>query len=103
MTFSTLGFHLAGTFDAAGLPVTAKATLGWRHAYGDTDPTALFAFTGSTEFEVAGVPVTRDAAVVDAGFDVHVTPNTTLGISYGGQFGRGATDQSAHGTLAVSF
>jgi len=26
-----------------------------------------------------------------------------LGVSYGGQFGRNATDQSAHGTLAVSF
>jgi len=104
VTFSTLGVHLASTFDAAGLPVTARATLGWRHAYGDTDPASLFTFAGgSSVFEVAGVPVTRDAAVVEAGFDVHLTSNTTLGLSYGGQFGRDAVDQSAHGTLAVSF
>ncbi|MDQ0395721.1 autotransporter domain-containing protein [Labrys monachus] len=104
VTFSTLGFHLAGTFETAGLPVTAKATLGWRHAYGETTPTSLFAFSGgSSQFEVAGLPVTRDAAIVDTGLDVHLTPSTTFGVSYGGQFGRNAIDQSAKGTLAVSF
>ncbi|MDQ0396421.1 autotransporter domain-containing protein [Labrys monachus] len=104
VTFSTLGFHLAGTFETAGLPVTARATLGWRHAYGETTPTSLFAFSGgSSQFEVAGLPVTRDAAIVDAGLDVHLTPSTTFGVSYGGQFGRNAIDQSAKGTLTVDF
>ncbi|MDQ0390285.1 autotransporter domain-containing protein [Labrys monachus] len=104
VTFSTLGFHLAGTFETGGLPVTAKATLGWRHAYGETTPTSLFAFSGgSSAFEVAGLPVTRDAAIVDAGLDVHLTPSTTLGVSYGGQFGRRTIDQSAKGTLTVNF
>ena len=58
---------------------------------------------GSSAFTVAGVPIAQNALVVDAGFDVKLTPSAVLGFSYGGQFGSGVTDQSVKANLAVNF
>lgn len=78
---------------------TARATAGWRHACGDIVPLALQAFAGSSSFTIAGVPIARDAAVAEFGFDVNVAPDATLGLSYGGQYAGHAVDQA----VKVSF
>ncbi|MES2032160.1 MAG: autotransporter domain-containing protein [Pseudomonadota bacterium] len=61
--------------------------LGWRHAFGDVTPTSIMTFAGGSPFTVAGVPIAANAAVADLGFDINVTPNATLGVTYGGQCG----------------
>jgi uncharacterized protein with beta-barrel porin domain len=45
-------YRLAGQFIADNV----HATLGWRHAFGDTMPLSTQAFAGSDAFTVAGVP-----------------------------------------------
>lgn len=62
------GLHLyragrIGAFLRAGIGVS------WRHAFGDTTPLATHVFAGSDAFTVAGVPIARDAAVIEAGLD----------------------------------
>lgn len=85
------------------MTATARGMLGWRHAFGVTTPLSRFMLAGSSPFGIAGVPIAKDAAVFDAGLDVAISRSTTLGLSYGGQFGSGAMDQSVKGDLAVRF
>ncbi|MCZ8547801.1 autotransporter outer membrane beta-barrel domain-containing protein, partial [Mesorhizobium qingshengii] len=102
-TFTTLGLRGSTDFALGGMNATARGTLGWRHAFGDVTPTSSFAFAGGDAFTIAGVPIARDAAVIEAGFDLQMSANATLGLSYSGQFGGGAVDNSAKVNLGVKF
>lgn len=66
-------------------------------------PFSTFAFAGGNAFNIAGVPIARDAAVVDAGMDFVIAKGATVGIFYNGQFGNAATDQSVRGNLVIKF
>jgi outer membrane autotransporter protein len=104
VTFTTLGLRASTGFDLGnGMTATARGMLGWRHAFGDVTPTSTMAFAGGSPFTVAGVPIARNGAVADLGFDVNVTPDAVLGLTYGGQFGSGVTDQTLRGNFAVRF
>ncbi|RVB66166.1 autotransporter domain-containing protein, partial [Mesorhizobium sp. M7A.F.Ca.CA.004.06.1.1] len=102
-TFTTLGLRASAGFDLGGVQATAQGTLGWRHAFGDTTPTADMAFAGGDLFTIAGVPIARDTAIVGAGLDFRIADRTTLGISYSGQFGKKAADQGVRATMQVRF
>ncbi|MBN9218983.1 MAG: autotransporter domain-containing protein [Mesorhizobium sp.] len=102
-TFSTLGIRASTDFSLSGVPVTARGTLGWRHAFGDVTPTSTLAFSGSDAFSIAGTPIARDAAVIEAGLDFAVTGKATLGLTYSGQFGNGSSDNGFKARLGVEF
>ncbi|WP_258584586.1 autotransporter outer membrane beta-barrel domain-containing protein [Mesorhizobium sp. AR02] len=102
-TFTTLGLRGSTDFALGGIDATARGMLGWRHAFGDVTPTSTFAFAGGDAFTIAGVPIARDAAVVEAGLDLKMSANATLGLSYSGQFGGGTTDNGAKANLSVKF
>jgi outer membrane autotransporter protein len=103
-TFTTLGLRAATTFTLGGASLTARGTLGWRHAFGDVTPLAGLRFAaGGNGFGIGGVPIARNAAVIEAGLDYAITPNATLGLSYGGQFGSGLADHSARANFNVRF
>ncbi|ALM83092.1 autotransporter domain-containing protein [Bordetella sp. N] len=91
---STLGLRAQTTFESGSAHGRLYATAGWRHSYGDLDPTTTMAFDGSQSFSVAGAPIARDAAVVSLGADIAVTRSTTVGVNYGGQFGGGNRQNS---------
>jgi outer membrane autotransporter protein len=104
MTFITLGLRASTTFDLNGASLTARGMLGWRHAFGDTAPdTAMRFAAGGDSFTIAGVPIARDAAVVEVGLDLNLTPNAAFGISHGGQFSSDATDQTFKANFNVKF
>ncbi|MGN6772489.1 MAG: autotransporter outer membrane beta-barrel domain-containing protein, partial [Rhizobiaceae bacterium] len=96
-TFTTLGVRASTGFDLGGMTATARGMVGWRHAFGDTTPlaTPAFAFAGANSFTIAGVPIAKDAAVLEAGLDFAISDRATLGLSYSGQFGSNATDNGA--------
>jgi fibronectin-binding autotransporter adhesin len=102
-TFSTLGLRASTDFELGGMIATAKGTLGWRHAFGDTTPLAAFEFAGGNAFTIAGAPIARDAAVVEAGLDLAIGPAAALGVFYSGQFASRASDQSIHANFSVKF
>lgn len=102
-TFTTLGLRASTTFDLGGASLTAKGMLGWRHAFADETPLSTMRFAGGDAFSIAGVPIARDAGVIEAGLDYAIAPNATLGIVYGGQFGSGDTDQSIRANFNMKF
>ncbi|HMF68818.1 MAG TPA: autotransporter domain-containing protein, partial [Phyllobacterium sp.] len=73
------------------------------HAFGDVTPQARLAFAGGQAFDVEGLPIAEDAGIVEAGFDIGIGANTTLGLGYTGQFSQRANDNAVKGDLTVRF
>ncbi|MEH2513651.1 outer membrane autotransporter protein [Nitrobacteraceae bacterium AZCC 1564] len=95
-TYSTLGLRGA---TALTQTLTARGTLGWRHAFGDVTPLATLAFQSGSPFTLAGSPIARDALIAEAGLDYAVAPNAFLGVSWSGQF----ADQSHTNAIKGNF
>ncbi|WP_181172297.1 autotransporter domain-containing protein [Mesorhizobium sp. B2-2-3] len=101
--YSTPGLRASTSFALHGIDLTVRGGLAWRHAFGEVDPEATLAFAGSNPFSVAGVPIARDAAVVEAGLDLAISRSASLGISYAGQLAHDRQDHAFKANLAVSF
>jgi outer membrane autotransporter protein len=100
-TYTTLGVRGA---TALTNTLTARGTLGWRHALGDITPVAALAFqSGGAAFSLAGSPIARDALVAEAGLDVAVASNISLGVSWTGQFADKAHDNTVKGNFTWRF
>ncbi|KZL06558.1 Extracellular serine protease precursor [Pseudovibrio sp. Ad26] len=102
------------TFTSIGLRADARANLGqftaklsaqaaWQHAFGDVTPVVNHAFAGGEDFSVAGIPIARDALLLNLGASVDLGRNTTLGLAYDGRFGSGFTDQGLKANIALKF
>lgn len=101
--YSTLGLRASTSLSIQGMDLTVRGGLAWRHAFGDVDPSVTMAFAGSTAFTVAGLPIARDAAMVEAGLDLAIGRSTKLGVAYTGQLAEDSQDHSFRGVLAVTF
>lgn len=102
-TFTTLGLRASAPLQFGATTASLRGTLGWRHAYGDITPESTQYFAGSNAFTVEGVAIAKDAALVEAGFDVAITEASTFGLSYVGQFGSDTTQNGFNATLNVKF
>ncbi|OMQ41492.1 autotransporter domain-containing protein [Ensifer sp. 1H6] len=102
-TFTTLGLRAASSFDLGGVLATARGTIGWKHAFGDTLPLSSNGFSSASTFTIAGVPIAEDAAVLEAGLDFALTPDANLGLIYAGQFASGVSDQTFKANLSLKF
>jgi len=103
-TFTTLGLRSATGFDLGGARTMLRVGAGWRHAFGDAAPsTAMRYRAGGNAFSVAGLPLIGDAALIDAGLDIAISGRTSIGISYGGQFGKRLSDQTGRASLTFRF
>ena len=98
--YTTLGLRLGRQVTDT---VRIHGMAGWRHVFGDIDPTTTFTLAGSTPFTVAGVPIAEDALVIQAGFEVEVSDSLTFGAGYDGQFGDGSTANQFEGHLRLWF
>ncbi len=103
VTFTTLGARLSHNFTLGTAEAAAWGMAGWRHAFGDTTPFATHVFAGGDLFTVAGVPVGKDVALIEAGLDVKLSPTAVIGLSYSGQYASGARDQAVKTFLNLSF
>ncbi|TXL73683.1 autotransporter domain-containing protein [Vineibacter terrae] len=102
--FTTLGVRAAAqVWNDDSKTLTVRGTLGWRHAFGDVTPAARLAFAGGASFGVEGVPIARDAAVIEAGFDLEIGKSLTIGAVYAGVVSGDAQDHSIKGNLAYRF
>lgn len=101
-TFTTLGLR-ASTPLGPGADAKVRGMLGWQHAFGDTTPFSTMVFGTGNAFSVAGTPIAEDAAIIEAGIDFALTANASLGITYTGQFGSGATQNAVDAKLDVRF
>ncbi|WP_186416874.1 autotransporter domain-containing protein, partial [Bosea sp. CS1GBMeth4] len=101
--YSALGLRASASLRLQGMDLTLRGALAWRHAFGEVKPEAMLAFSGSSPFTVAGVPIANDAALVEAGVDLAIGRDATLGASYTGQLAEDAQDHAFKGVLAVRF
>jgi fibronectin-binding autotransporter adhesin len=102
-TFTTLGLRASTRFMLGGVNATARGTLGWQHAFGDIVPLSAQAFATGDAFTIAGVPIARDAALIETGLDLNLTPSATLGLSYQGQIASSAQQHGFKVNLGVTF
>jgi outer membrane autotransporter protein len=54
-------------------------------------------------FGILGVPIARDAALVEAGGDLQLGPQTKVGVSYFGQLANNARDHSVKANFSWRF
>jgi len=84
--YSMLGTRVGTTVPFAGVLTTPHASLAWQYAFGGTTPEQTYAFASTgIGFEIAGVPLARNSALIEAGLDIGLAPDATLGLSYAGQ------------------
>ena len=85
--YLTLGMRAASYYLLQnGMAFIPRASIAWQHAFGTVDPTAALAFVSTgAAFTIAGVPLARDAALVEAGADLQITGNAKVGVPYAGQ------------------
>ncbi|TPM40471.1 autotransporter domain-containing protein [Mesorhizobium sp. B2-3-4] len=103
VAFTTVGTRVSTDLGLSGIPARARGMVGWRHAYDGRTPLSTFAFTGSDSFTIEGVPIARDAAVLEAAIDVSLTGNAVLGVTYRGQLASDAQDHAFNARLGVKF
>ena len=103
VTFSTLGLRWSADLPFGNLPIDVSGMFGWRHAFGDVTPAMRFAFTGGIPFEIGGVALARNTAVIEAGATARLSKTARLSVSYAGEFGGGSEVHSGRVKLAVSF
>ncbi|MEI5681825.1 autotransporter domain-containing protein [Mesorhizobium sp. CCNWLW179-1] len=102
-TFTTIGLRASTTLTLGSVSTTARGGIGWRHAFGDVIPETAFAFTGGSSFAVEGTPITKNAAVIEAGLDVKLTDKATIGLAYQGQLASDAQEHGFNAKLGVRF
>jgi outer membrane autotransporter protein len=103
--YSFLGFRAATVLPLAnGTALVPRASVQWQHAFGDVTPVAGLAFQGTgTAFSVAGVPIARNAALIETGFDWRFSPQAKLGAYYQGELAAHAESHAFKGAFSWNF
>lgn len=95
---STFGLRAAklNTLDN-GMHLTPRFSAGWKHIYGELDSeTRQQLVKGGKRFDIAGAAFDRDSLSLDAGLDLGLSANHTLGVGITGEIG---TDSRNHGVM----
>lgn len=102
-TFSTLGVRAEHTLTVGSTEATLNASLGWRHAYGTTTPTSTHAFSAGNAFTIAGVPIAKNSALIEAGVDLRLSPTSAISLSWEAQQASKARDNSVKVNFTTRF
>jgi outer membrane autotransporter protein len=103
--YSSLGIR-AATFMPLGngTVLVPRASAQWQHAFGDVTPTTALAFQSTgTAFTVAGLPIARNSALIEAGLDWRFTPQAKLGAFYQGELAAHAQSHAIKGGFTWDF
>lgn len=104
--YSTLGLRVASTFALSnGMSLAPHLSAAWQYGFGDLSPTAQMNFTNlsSASFNVSGVPLAKNTALLDAGIDLQVSPQARVGLSYVGQYAGSATSNGFQANVSFRF
>ena len=102
-TYTTLGMRASTDVNLGPVTASLRGSLGWLYAFGDLNATRTARFATGSSFSVTGTPLDRNAALVETGADFRLTPSSTLGITYTGQFGKIAQEHGANARLRLQF
>lgn len=95
---STFGVRVAKTsFLDNGMRLTPRLSTGWKHTFGEIEnDTRQQLVKGGKRFDIAGAALDRNSLSVDAGLDLGLSANHTLGVGVTGEMG---TDSRTHGVV----
>jgi subtilase-type serine protease len=105
VNYSTLGARWASNYLMPnGMMFMPRASLAWQHAFGTVTPSAALTFQNTgAPFGILGVPIARDAALVEAGGDLQLGLQTKIGVAYFGQLASNARDHSVKANFSWRF
>ena len=66
-------------------------------------PTPGMSFSSGSAFTSAGVPLSRNSAIIEAGVNVALSQAMSLDVSYTGALGGSDSSQMVRGTLKARF
>jgi outer membrane autotransporter protein len=103
--YSSVGLRFATVWvTGGGSAIIPRATVAWQHTFGGLAPATALAFQNTgVAFTVAGVPLARDSALVETGFDFVISPSAKFGLFYSGQFADRVHDHAGKGKLTWVF
>ncbi len=104
--YSSLGVRAASAYMLwNGMMLIPRASVAWQYAFGDINPATSLAFAGipGSNFNVTGVPIARNAALIDAGADLRINPQAKVGLYYWGEHASTAHENGLRGTLTWMF
>ncbi len=102
---STFGLRTAKihTLDN-GMSLTPRLSAGWKHTFGELDSdTRQQLVKGGKRFTVAGAELDRNSLGVDAGLDLGLSTNHTLGVAVTGEFGSESRNHGVMGQWRLAF
>ncbi|UZE11943.1 autotransporter domain-containing protein [Pseudomonas sp. B21-053] len=102
---STVGLRLAKVdILDNGMRLTPRFSAGWKHTYGDVyTHTRQRLVTGGSNYNVYGVELDRNSLPVDAGLDLGVTTNHTVGVGLNGEIGSDSRNHGVMGQWRMAF
>jgi len=104
--YTTLGIRAASMIALSdSMMLIPRASLAWQHAFDSITPAATLAFqvAPTSSFVISGVPIARDALLAEAGLDLAIGRNATVGVSYTGQVSSNVQDHAAKGKFLWKF
>ncbi|QTL04661.1 autotransporter domain-containing protein [Aquabacter sp. L1I39] len=102
--YTTLGLRAATSMNVMGHTLTPSVTVGWQHAFGDTSSIANMMFAGTTTpFQVEGVPIAQDAAILGAGLAYALSNQATIQVNYAGQIASQASQNAVTAQFSLKF
>jgi subtilase-type serine protease len=102
---STFGLRVAKveTLDN-GMRLTPRFSAGWKHTYGDTyTATRQRLVTGGSNYTVYGAELDRNSLLVDAGLDLGVSANHSVGVGLTGEVGSDSRNHGVMGQWRMAF
>jgi outer membrane autotransporter protein len=105
VAYTSLGARAAVSYVLAnGMVLVPRVSAAWQHAFGTVTPSVSLAFqTAGIPFTIFGAPIARDAALVETGADLRISPQATVGVLYSGQIANTAQDHSLKGNFTWRF
>jgi outer membrane autotransporter protein len=103
--YSSLGLRAATAMPLAnGTVLIPRGSVQWQYAFGDVTPATALAFQSTgTAFSVAGLPIARNSALVEGGFDWRFSPWAKLGAFYQGELAAHAQSHAFKGAFTWDF
>jgi outer membrane autotransporter protein len=102
--YSTVGLRFGTIWHWRDMAILPHASAAWQHAFDGVTPEAALAFASTgIGFDVTGVPLAQDSALIDAGLDLNLGPAMMLGVSYSGQLANELTDNPVKGRFTWLF
>ncbi|WP_419712764.1 autotransporter domain-containing protein [Pseudomonas sp. NFX224] len=102
---STFGLRVAKTNTLGnGMQLTPRLSAGWKHTYGELDlHTRQQLLNGGITFEIAGAPLDRNSLTLDAGLDLALSTNHTLGMGVTGEVATDSRNAGVMGQWRMAF